>query len=102
MFNFWQFHLITNQIAKKYESKLYDNLPDLEEIMNMITKFDQPEVVVEKGIFEVFRIMSLEDDLDENAFDVELPSIDSSELSDQDNPVKKGQRIKKAIDKMKF
>ena len=40
-------------------------MPDLEDVIDMIMKFNQPDVVLEKGLFTVFRQAQLEEDVAE-------------------------------------
>ena len=50
-----QFKIAAAELAKICEGELFQNLPDLEEMITLVHEYNQPEVVMEKGLFTVFR-----------------------------------------------
>ena len=52
------------RMAIECESQLFEKMPDLEVMVQMIQDFDQPDVVLERGLFTVFRQMQIEEDIE--------------------------------------
>ena len=91
---------MTKQLAEKYEESLYKNLPDLEEIMSMVKRIDKPELVQQKGIFEVFRLIAVEEDI-ENEDDIESVSLSRSS-ADEERAKQAGKNMVDAFNKFKM
>lgn len=45
---------MAEKLAKECESHIYEQMPDLEEMVSMLQEFNKPDVVMEEGLFNVF------------------------------------------------
>ena len=61
----FQFKIAARQLASDCERELYKHLPDLQEVIDLVLSYNEPEVVMEKGLFTVFRQMQMEDEVEQ-------------------------------------
>ena len=58
-------------MAKQCENEIFGQLPDLKEMIAMIQRYNTPEVIIDQGLFTVFRQMSLEEQVNRVKLDPE-------------------------------